>query len=113
MYEPNVQELLRRLKPADLVLDVGGWACPFNRAQWVLDAQPYETRGFYATFGGAASQGGEKEWFSKATWVVRDICDKAPNPFLLALDEKFECAREYLSRMVRGVRRRIPFFRDP
>lgn len=69
------------LGPGELVLDVGGWACPFNRAQWVLDSEPYETRGFYRTFGGAASQGGEREWFSKSTWVLRDLCDRTPWPF--------------------------------
>jgi hypothetical protein len=81
VYEPNVQELLARLDDRHLVLDVGGWACPFNRAQWVLDAGPYETRGFYRTFGGPPHQGGEREWFSRETWVQRDICDREPWPF--------------------------------
>jgi hypothetical protein len=81
MLEANVQLLLQRLQPDDLVLDVGGWACPFNRAQWVLDAQPFDTRGFYATFGGLRSHGGDREWFTRETWVVRDICDHTPWPF--------------------------------
>ncbi len=81
MYEPNVAVLLERLQPDDMVLDVGGWACPFNRANWVIDAEPYETRGFYRTFGGRASQGGEEEWFSAETWVRHDICGRAPFPF--------------------------------
>jgi hypothetical protein len=81
MFEPNVQKLLSQLKPTDLVLDVGGWACPFNRADWILDAEPYETRGYYRTFGGKPFQGGNKEWFSKETWVRRDICAKEPFPF--------------------------------
>jgi hypothetical protein len=87
MLQRNVDELLARLSPGDLVLDVGGWACPFNRAQWVLDAEPYETRGYYRTFGGPASQGGEKERFRRDTWVRRDICDKAPWPFA---DKQFD-----------------------
>jgi SAM-dependent methyltransferase len=81
VYEPNVSALLARLRPDDLVLDIGGWACPFNRAQWVIDAEPYETRGFYRNFGRQASQGGEKEWFSAATWVRLDICGREPFPF--------------------------------
>ncbi len=81
MLERNVHELLARLAPSDVVLDVGGWACPFNRAQWVLDAQPYESRGFYRTFGGPASQGPEEEWFSRERWIVRDICAREPWPF--------------------------------
>ena len=87
MYEPNVERLLELLGPSDLVLDVGGWACPFNRAQWILDAEPYETRGFYRTFGGPASQGGEREWFSADTWVRRDICAREPWPFA---DKQFD-----------------------
>lgn len=81
MFEPNVNQLMSELSPKDLVLDVGGWACPFNRAQWVLDAEPYETRGYYRTFGGAAYQGPDTEWFTRETWVQRDICDRAPWPF--------------------------------
>jgi len=81
MLELNVQTLLGELKPTDQVLDVGAWACPFNRAQWVLDAQPFETRGFYRTFGGKPSQGGDQEWFTKDTWIQRDMCDRTPWPF--------------------------------
>ncbi len=77
----NVEEVLSRIKPNDLVLDVGGWACPFNRANWVIDAEPYETRGFYARNGMGKAQGGEKEYFNRDTWVERDICDKEPWPF--------------------------------
>lgn len=77
MFEPNAQKLLAELKPSD----VGGWACPFNRANWIMDAEPYETRGFYRVFGSAPSQGGEKEWFGPATWVRRDICSREPFPF--------------------------------
>src|ERR1041385_281982 len=77
----SVDELLAEIRPEDAVLDVGGWACPFNRADWVLDSQPYETRGFYKTIGLPASQGGGSERFTNATWVQRDICDKEPWPF--------------------------------
>jgi hypothetical protein len=81
MHEPNVVEVLARLRPHDKVLDIGGWACPFNRAQWVMDAEPYETRGFYRTFGGAPFQAGDIEMFTKDTWIQRDICNKEPYPF--------------------------------
>ncbi len=87
MFSANIPLLLERLSPSDLVLDVGGWACPFNRAQWVLDAQPYETRGFYRTFGGPPSQGGDREWFTRDTWVQRDICHHEPWPFA---DKQFD-----------------------
>jgi SAM-dependent methyltransferase len=83
VFEPNDRQITALLdgRPAALVLDVGGWACPFNRANWVLDAEPYETRGYYKTVGLPASQGGVVEYFTPDTWVQRDICDKAPWPF--------------------------------
>jgi hypothetical protein len=63
--------------PADaLVLDVGGWAKPMSRADWVLDLQPYATRGDYGYLGDPAA-----ERFTEETWVVRDICDREPWPF--------------------------------
>lgn len=66
----------RELGPDDLVLDVGGWAKPFPRADWVVDLMPYETRGLYG--------GGEEaspERFSEQTWVTTDICERRPLPF--------------------------------
>ena len=30
-----------------MVLDIGGWAHPFNRANYVMDLAPYVTRGFH------------------------------------------------------------------
>lgn len=81
MHGDHVEEALKRIRPGDRVLDIGGWACPFNRADWVLDAQPWETRGYYKTIGMPASQGGEREFFTKETWVVRDICSREPFPF--------------------------------
>ena len=89
MFPPNVRLLLDQLQDSDLVLDVGGWACPLNRAQWVLDAEPFETRGYYGTLGGLSSQGGAKEWFVRETWVQRDICGREPWPFV---DQQFDFA---------------------
>ena len=73
--------VLSRIAPHDLVLDVGGWACPFNRADWVIDAEPYETRGYYSSIGLPRSQGGEKEHFSRDTGVRRALCAREPWPF--------------------------------
>lgn len=62
--------------PADAhVLDVGGWASPLARADWVLDLMPYETRGLYG------EHDPEPERFSADTWVVHDICAREPWPF--------------------------------
>lgn len=81
MLEENVQRVLDLIGPEDRVLDVGGWACPFNRADWVLDAQPHATRGYYRQIGLPAAQGGGEERFDEGTWVQRDICAKEPWPF--------------------------------
>ena len=81
MLEANVPLILSRLAPSDVVLDVGGWACPFNRADWVLDAEPYETRGYYRTIGLPGSQGGAREHFTRETWIQRDLCAREPWPF--------------------------------
>ena len=77
----QLYEVSRRIGDADLVLDVGGWACPFNRANYVLDGMPWETRGHYASIGLPRSQGPETEHFSKETWVARDVCGPERWPF--------------------------------
>jgi hypothetical protein len=59
----------------DVVLDVGGWASPFGRADWVLDLMPYESRGLY----GQADP--DRERFGVDTWVQRDVCSREPWPF--------------------------------
>ena len=87
MHGPNVDILLNQFGSNEVVLDIGGWGCPFNRANFVMDAQPYETRGYYRTFGGLPSQGGEREHFTRETWLQRDICDHKPWPFA---DKQFD-----------------------
>jgi len=89
MFNKSCDKILSILKPQDLVLDVGGWACPFNRANYVLDAEPFETRGFYKTVGMPGFQGPSEESFSQSTWIQRDICDKKPWPFA---DKQFDFA---------------------
>ena len=79
MYEPNVQRTLELIKPTDKVLDIGGWARPFNRANYVLDSGPYESRGYYGK--SRPAQGGDTECFTAETWIQRDICEHTPFPF--------------------------------
>jgi SAM-dependent methyltransferase len=69
------------LPPDAVVLDIGGWADPLPRADWVIDLLPYETRGLYGE--GAADAGGRgaAERFSKETWIERDACSHEPFPF--------------------------------
>lgn len=77
MLKESRNRILDRLGEGDLVLDVGAWAQPFARADWVLDLQPYETRGLYGYDEGERG----KERFGPDTWVTRDICDREPWPF--------------------------------
>src|SRR5436190_9828986 len=81
MFAPNISRVLAQISESDVVLDIGGWACPFNRANIVMDAEPYATRGYYKSIGMPASQGGDHEHFTEATWIRRDVCSKEPFPF--------------------------------
>lgn len=76
MLEASARRILAQLGPDDLVLDVGGWAQPFARADWVLDLMPHETRGIYGYDRAAVD-----ERFTADTWVQRDICDREPWPW--------------------------------
>lgn len=80
MLAVSRQRLLDSLGPEDKVLDIGGWADPFNRADWVMDMMPFETRGLYQREGWAEADP-EPQRFTEATWVERDICDREPFPF--------------------------------
>jgi hypothetical protein len=71
----STARILDALGPDDRVLDVGGWAAPFNRATHVLDVKPYETRGPLGSYGP------QQESFSAETWVQRDFCDHEPWPW--------------------------------
>ena len=77
MLPANLERILARLGDDDVVLDVGGWAAPLNRADWVLDVMPYETRGSLV----AGGFGPGPERFDASRWVVRDMCDREPWPW--------------------------------
>jgi ubiquinone/menaquinone biosynthesis C-methylase UbiE len=62
---------IERLPEEGLLLDVGGWAAPLARADWVIDLMPYATRGLYGK--------AENERFDASTWIEHDIC--TPWPF--------------------------------
>ena len=85
MLPAATERILQTLPDDALVLDVGGWAAPFNRADWMLDLMPYETRGGLVPGG----YGDVEERFSAETWVQRDFCDREPWPFA---DDQFDFA---------------------
>lgn len=69
---PQAVERIRTVLPGDEeVLQVGGVEHPFGRADWVIDARPYDDRG--------VAEGRER--FSSRTWLVRDACAREPWPF--------------------------------
>ena len=49
MLEANRERTDSLLAGDDLTLDVGGWASPWERADWVIDLMPYSTRGLYGS----------------------------------------------------------------
>ncbi len=77
MFADNRQKILDMLPDDALVLDVGGWGKPFQRADWVIDLMPYETRGLY----GYEDADRSKERFTAETWAQADICSHEPWPF--------------------------------
>jgi hypothetical protein len=83
MLPTSINRMLEELPDDALVLDVGGAMKPFNRADWIMDALPYEQRGELGVVGPA------EERFSAATWVRRDFCDREPWPFE---DDQFDFA---------------------
>jgi hypothetical protein len=83
VLEANRSRIEAQLGDGDLVLDVGGWASPWPRADWVIDLLPHATRGLYG------DEGEGPERFTADTWAVRDICDHTPWPFA---DDQFDFA---------------------
>ncbi len=76
MLEDSARQIADRVGDAGLVLDVGGGARPFARADWVLDIMPYQARG---ALGRSGDRTGER--FGPESWVTRDICDRERWPF--------------------------------
>ena len=74
---PASLERLLTLPAEYRVLDVGGWAAPLNRADWVIDLMPYETRGVLLP--GGFGPGPER--FDADRWVLQDLCSSEPWPF--------------------------------
>ncbi|MGH3685774.1 MAG: class I SAM-dependent methyltransferase [Pseudonocardiaceae bacterium] len=73
-YPANLAAALARIEPNDLVVDIGGWWKPLNRADHVVDLLPYETR----AGGGRLGPGPER--YTRQTWHQFDIC-QTPWPF--------------------------------
>lgn len=75
MLPSATERILAELDDDAKVLDVGGWAAPFNRATHMLDLGPYATRGVMGSYGPGP------ERFSEETWAIQDICARDPWPY--------------------------------
>ena len=73
---PEATDRILALPDDATVLDVGGWAAPFNRATHVIDAMPFGTRGAMGF-----SYGGAQERFGADTWTRTDFCAREPWPY--------------------------------
>jgi hypothetical protein len=82
MLAASAERICAIVGDADLVLDVGGAANPFPRADWVIDLLSYEERGLYGPPPDPTA-----ERFDASTWVRRDICARQPWPFA---DDQFD-----------------------
>ena len=76
MLPASAAAITARLSEDALVLDVGGAARPFPRADWIIDLAPYEARGQLGWDGDRTH-----ERFAPDRWVQRDICAREPWPF--------------------------------
>ena len=79
MLEASRTRLLETLSSDDVLLDIGGWADPFERADWVMDLMPYDTRGLYAREGWVDARP-DPERFTRESWIERDVCAREPYP---------------------------------
>src|SRR4051812_35264387 len=70
--------VFERLPKTARVLDVGGWAAPHPRADWVIDVFPFETRNWFYTARGEQPPDARVR---AETWVTQDVCSTEQWPF--------------------------------
>ena len=81
MLKENLDIIQSKLKPGSKMLDIGGWASPLHRANYVMDMAPYETHIRNSDKHNPHHRMDMPEQFSADTWIVRDICAREPYPF--------------------------------
>jgi hypothetical protein len=84
----RARQLLSEIPEHARVLDVGGGASPFPRADWVIDALPFERAGM-GSDGSAHRKLGTAPRYSPRTWTQLDLCERRPWPFK---DKQFDFA---------------------
>lgn len=76
MNPESAQPLATRLPEHWRVVDIGGGAAPFERADHVIDGLAYEERGRLC-----GGQRPARERFTRETWTQLDLCQRQPWPF--------------------------------
>jgi hypothetical protein len=84
----NARRLLATIPGDARVVDVGGGAAPFPRADYVVDAMPYEQLGG-GSDGNIHQKLGIDRRYSKDRWIKIDLCDRRPWPIA---DKAFDFA---------------------
>src|SRR5580658_5270853 len=84
----NARRLLETIPVEAKVVDVGGGAAPFPRADYVIDAMPYEKLGA-GSDGNIHQKLGIEPRYSKERWIQTDLCERRPWP---VADKSFDFA---------------------
>jgi hypothetical protein len=75
----NAQRLLATIPGGARVIDVGGGAAPFPRADYVIDAMPFEKLGA-GSDGNIHQRLGIEPRYSADRWIQTDLCGRRPWP---------------------------------
>jgi len=84
----NARRLLKTIPSDATVVDVGGGAAPFPRADYVIDAMPFEKLGA-GSDGNIHQKLGLEPRYSQERWIQTDLCDRRPWPIA---DKSFDFA---------------------
>jgi 2-polyprenyl-3-methyl-5-hydroxy-6-metoxy-1,4-benzoquinol methylase len=84
----NALRLADELPPDAMVIDVGGGAGAFPRADWVIDALPFDQAGAGSS-GNIHKQMNIPPRYARERWIQADLCDRTPWPIA---DKQFDFA---------------------
>jgi Methyltransferase domain len=76
----NARRLIDQIPGAAKVVDVGGGASPFPRADYVIDSVPFDARGT-GSAGNIHQLLNAPIRYSPETWIQLDVCNRQPWPF--------------------------------
>src|SRR5689334_19630817 len=84
----NARQLVSELPTDALVIDVGGGAGAFPRADWVIDALPFDQAGAGSS-GNIHKQMEMPPRYARERWIQADLCARTPWPIA---DKQFDFA---------------------